>query len=58
MNWFQLVHFIRFLHTEQQIEQQTYEDMMDALQSFKNYAYDVDDEERKKYMVKEGNENE
>lgn len=40
MQWFQLVHFVQFLHSEEQITLETYESMQDALSSFKDFAYE------------------
>ena len=45
MKWFQLVHFVEFLRSERIIESDTAESLQDALQAFKNYAYDTFKEE-------------
>jgi len=49
MKWFQLVHFVEFLRSEEIIETQTAESMQDSLQAFKDFAYEEDAKDRKEW---------
>ena len=40
LRWVNVTSFIRLLYTEKQIEQETFEEMMEHMQVFKDFAYE------------------
>jgi hypothetical protein len=42
--WVKLMHYIRFIYLEEQIEQRTYDEMVDCMLVFKEYALQDDDD--------------
>ena len=45
MHWLGLMHLLEFLHSEEVITQSTFEDAVDRLMTFKEFAFEYQNEE-------------